>query len=104
MGFAHPARVPPTAHRRTHVEQVRVRANPNPNANPNQVLAWNPALDRTTKTLQRLLCHPQLVLIVDDSPAAWSQHLPNLLLIDRFTVSARVRVRVLVRVRVRVRP
>ena len=38
-----------------------------------QVLAWNPALDRTTKTLQRLLCHPQLVLIVDDSPAAWSQ-------------------------------
>ena len=63
------------------------------------MLAWNPALDRTTKTLQRLLCHPQLVLIVDDSPAAWSQHLPNLLLIDRFTVSARLRVRVRVRVR-----
>ena len=55
---------------------------------PGQVLAWNPALDRTTKTLQRLLCHPQLVLIVDDSPAAWSQHLGNLLLIDRFTGSA----------------
>ena len=38
-----------------------------------QVLAWNPALDRTTKTLQRLLCVPELVLIVDDSPAAWAQ-------------------------------
>eukprot|EP00966_Prymnesium_polylepis_P314587 7269568-Prymnesium_polylepis.1 len=25
---------------------------------PGQVLAWNPALDRTTKTLQRLLCVP----------------------------------------------
>lgn len=49
-----------------------------------QVLAWNPALDRTTKTLQRLLCVPELVLIVDDSPAAWSNHLSNLLLIDRF--------------------
>ncbi|KAL3905540.1 MAG: hypothetical protein SGPRY_010875 [Prymnesium sp.] len=49
-----------------------------------KVLAWNPALDRTTKTLQRLLCVPELVLIVDDSPAAWSNHLSNLLLIDRF--------------------
>ena len=54
---------------------------------PGQVLAWNPALDRTTKTLQRLLCVPELVLIVDDSPMAWANHLPNLLLIDRFVGS-----------------
>ena len=27
---------------------------------PGQVLAWHPALDRTTKTLRRLLCHPQV--------------------------------------------
>ena len=52
---------------------------------PGQVLAWNPALDRTTKTLHRLLCVPEIVLIVDDSPMAWANHLPNLLLIDRFT-------------------
>ncbi|KOO23455.1 hypothetical protein Ctob_004060, partial [Chrysochromulina tobinii] len=51
---------------------------------PGQVLAWHPALDRTTKTLQRLLCVPELVLIVDDSPIAWANHVPNLVLIDRF--------------------
>ena len=51
---------------------------------PGQVLAWNPALDRTTKTLQRLLCVPELVLIVDDSPVAWANHLSNLVLIDRY--------------------
>ena len=54
---------------------------------PGQVLAWNPALDRTKKTLQRLLCVPELVLIVDDSPVAWANHLPNLVLIDRFVGS-----------------
>ena len=48
------------------------------------MLAWHPALDRTTKTLQRLLCVPELVLIVDDSPIAWANHVPNLVLIDRF--------------------
>jgi len=52
---------------------------------PGQVLAWHPALDRTTKTLRRMLCHPHLVTIVDDSTIAWAQHLPNLLPIDRFT-------------------
>jgi len=52
---------------------------------PGQVLAWNPALDRTTKTLRRLLCQPHLVTVVDDSTLAWAQHLPNLLPIDRFT-------------------
>jgi hypothetical protein len=51
---------------------------------PGQVLAWNPTLDRTTKTLQRLLCVPEFVLIVDDSPMAWANHLPNLILIDRY--------------------
>mgnify|MGYP001271066465 CR=1 FL=1 len=55
---------------------------------PGQVLAWNPALDRTTKTLQRLLCVPELVLIVDDSPIAWANHLSNLILIDRFVGDA----------------
>ncbi len=51
---------------------------------PGHVLAWNPAFNRTTKSLRRLLCHPQVVLIVDDSTVAWSEHLHNLLPIERF--------------------
>lgn len=51
---------------------------------PGHVLAWNPAFNRTTKSLRRLLCHPQMVLIVDDSTVAWSEHLHNLLPIERF--------------------
>ena len=70
---------------REYVQQALHHLDPNHEIfKPGQVLAWNPALDRTTKTLQRLLCVPELVLIVDDSPIAWANHLPNLVLIDRF--------------------